>query len=405
MILILGVGLLLLTSFWAVYGLDHSTTRVSRDSVRLATVSLGDLSIDVIGSGRVKPSESHIIVAREEGEVRSLFVQPGTRLEAGDPVAQLENTELIEGLRRAKVELNSTESRVQVGLLDLKEDRSSYVERVSQSQSDYESARALRDAHEKLMSMPTPPLSRLEYDRSIREYQVAKERYEAAQSSLENYAEIEAVKVDQLNAELDNARSEVARLERRLERLNIVMPIAGMVQEVHVESGQHVNAGEPIAVVYAEKSYYLEAEVPALSSRRLSLGLPVIVSLAGEEYKGRVLRIDPRVVGSYSTVDIAFKHPQPEKIQVNMFANIRILVDERQGVLKIPMPNGAREFSSMMLYVVDAHDARYANLRSITFGAASSSAIEVISGLEVNDRVIISDISERANSVKRVRFR
>lgn len=390
---------------WQLYTLDYTTPRVPISDIRIVNPSNMDLSIDIHGSGRIKASRSTVVVAREAGDVLHLAVRPGMEFRAGDVLVQLVNSTLHDELRQAEVELQTRKNMANIANLELKETRGQYLERVSQSRNDYKTAKGVLLANEDLMSLPSPPISRLEHERSRRDYQVAKERYQRAKVNMKNYNDIELARVQQTEIELNDLANKIKRLKERLSDLSIVMPEDGIMQELHVENGQRVNAGDQIAGIYAKGEYYLEVEVSALRANRASVGMPAIVTLFGEEYTGEVIRIDPQVRGSLVLVDISFKHPQPERIQVNMFANARVLVGEREDVLVIPTPQNAREFGTMNLYVVDSADPRYAVYRSATFGAMSASHIEVVSGLAPNDKVILSDISRQAQGAERVRLR
>lgn len=390
---------------WRLSALDYTTPRISAKDIRIVSPAHGNLSIDVLGSGRIKAARSSLIVARESGDIIQLAVRPGTELDAGELIVQLRNTGLQEELRQAESERRTRQNTMTITKLELKESRGQYAERVSQSRNDYETAKGVLQANEELMSLRAPPISRLEYERSQRDYRGASERYESALTNLQNYDDIEQARVRQMELELNNLENNVKRLKQRLSDLSIVMPEKGVVQELHVESGQRVNAGDQIAATYAQGDYYLELEVPALRANRVSVGMPATVALAGEDYEGEVARIDPQVRGSQILVDITFEHPEPERIQVNMFANARILVGERENVLVMPTPQSAREFGTMNLYVLDPADSRYAIYRPVAFGAMSTSLIEVVSGLAPSDQIIISDISRQSRGAEIVRLR
>lgn len=399
------IPILLLGLAWQLSALDYTTPRVSASEARIVRPAYGNLSIDILGSGRIKAVRSNLVVAREPGDIVQVAVRPGTELDAGELIVQLLNTSLQEELRQAEAELHARKNTMVITRLELKESRGQYVERVNQSRNDYETAKGVLQANEELMSLRAPPISRLEYERSQRDYRGARERHESAITNLRNYDDIEQARLRQMELELNSLENNVKRLEQRLSDLSIVMPEAGVVQELHVESGQRVNSGDQIAATYAQGEYYLELEVPALRANRVSLGMPAVVSLAGEEYQGRVARIDPQVRGSQVLVDIMFEYSEPERIQVNMFANARILMGERENVLVMPTPQNAREFGTMNLYVIDPEDSRYALYRPVVFGAMSASLIEVVSGLMPSDHVIISDISRQAGGAERVRLK
>jgi HlyD family secretion protein len=112
--------------------------------------------------------------------------------------------------------------------------------------------------------------------------------------------------------------------------------------------------------------------------------------------EGRVSRIDTSIINGTVTVDVALKGALPPGAKPDLSVDGKIQLEKLDDVVYVDRPVFGQQDQTVTLFKVDA-DGKYANQVKVTFGKASVSTIEVRAGLNVGDRVILSDMSAYDN--------
>jgi HlyD family secretion protein len=114
------------------------------------------------------------------------------------------------------------------------------------------------------------------------------------------------------------------------------------------------------------------------------------VTLEGHAVPGTVTAISPEVRQNQVTGRVKFSGGQPPGLRQNERTAVRIVLDERDQVLKFERGSFIDE-TTRALYVV--HAGRAVRV-PVVLGAASVGEIEVVSGLTAGDQVVISDMRD-----------
>ena len=114
------------------------------------------------------------------------------------------------------------------------------------------------------------------------------------------------------------------------------------------------------------------------------------ITLDGRPQAGLVTAISPEVRQNQVTGRVKFAGAQPPGLRQNQRASVRIVLDERNDVLKFERGSFIDE-ATRALYVVRGDRAVRV---PVELGAASVAEIEVIRGLRPGERVIVSDMRD-----------
>ena len=130
------------------------------------------------------------------------------------------------------------------------------------------------------------------------------------------------------NAEIAEKKADVARLDLLLTKANIVSPIDGVIARRHVEVGQWVKQGDPIADVVQLDPLHVRVNVPESLIARVKVGDPATVTvdaLGGQSFTGKIDQIIPYPDPASRTFPIKILLPNPEhKIWPGFFARATI---------------------------------------------------------------------------------
>jgi len=208
------------------------------------------------------------------------------------------------------------------------------------------------------------------------------------------------VKVDQLKGEYELKRSQ-------MDQLKVRAGFAGTLQALPppltpVEEGQKVLAGAPLGKVAQPTHLKAELKIAETQVKDVTIGQPAVIDtrLAGGGsnglINGTVSRIDPSILNGTVTVDVALKGKLPDGARPDLSVDGTIQLMKLDDVVYVGRPVFGQQDSTVQLFKLEP-DGKYANKVKVAFGRSSVNTIEVKSGLNVGDRVILSDMSAYDN--------
>jgi HlyD family secretion protein len=381
------VALLAVTA--AIYSLEPAALPVEREKVWTDTVERGEMVRQVRGPGTLVPQEVRWVPARTEGRVE-WRAQPGIEVAADTVLLELTNPELQQEVESADLELRSARAEYDNLRAQL---ASSLLEREAQLAAvaaDLEAARLEADANAELAAgglIPDITLKRSLLQTRQLEEQVAIERQRLAKAREAVEAQLAArrAQVAQAEAVWRLRRSQVGSLEVRA-------GIAGVLQEVPVEVGQRVAPGTILARVARPDSLKAELQIPETQAKDVTVGQMAAIDTRNGVVRGRVVRIDPAVRNGYVTVDVAMEGPLPKGARPDLSVDGTIQIERLDDVLHVGRPAYGESGATIQLFKV-VGDGDEAVRVDVALGRASVNTIEVVSGLEEGDVVILSDPS------------
>jgi HlyD family secretion protein len=258
--------------------------------------------------------------------------------------------------------------------------------------ADYNTAKLTADrdaalAKDGLSSALDAKISATKAEQLGQQYQLEQKRLEADKASEEAQLAAQEVKVQQLRAEYNLKKSQ-------LDQLNVKAGVDGMLQQLPtpVEEGQKVTAGTALAKVAQPSKLKAELKIAETQVKDITIGQPAVVDTRNGLIDGRVSRIDPSVLNGTVTVDVALKGPLPPAARPALSVDGTIQQQKLENVVYVGRPVFGQQNSAVQLFKVEP-DGKYANKVKVTFGLASVNTIEVKDGLQVGDKVILSDMS------------
>jgi HlyD family secretion protein len=373
--------------------LKPAAPTVEFGSVWPDTVKRGSMLRQVRGPGTLVPEDIRWIPAVTEGRVERRLALPGTVvepstviLELSDPGVQQEALDAEYQLRAAEADLASVKVRLQNELLQQQS-------AAADIQAQYHRARITAEANEQLskeglQSNVTTQISRVEADELANRNRIEQERLKIRGESAAAQLASEEARVAQHRGLYQLRRSQV-------EALKVRAGIAGVLQIVPVEVGQRVSVGANLARVAAPGRLKAELRIPDTQARDLEFGLKAVIDTRNGEVEGRVARVDPASQNGTVLVDVIFTGPLPKGARPDLSVDGTIELERLDNVLYVGRPAFGQENSMVSLFKLTgpAEKPDAAERVQVKFGRSSVNTIEVVSGLNVGDRVILSDMS------------
>lgn len=385
--------LVLLLAAWLVSAWSGGSQSFDSSRVRIAEVKRGDLVRDITADGRVITANSPTLYAIAGGTV-SLKVVAGDVVEQGQELAVIDSPELRSRLVQEESTLASLQGEADRAMLDAQLTRSDAQKLLDQAQIDHTAAQ--RDVERYQRAYEGGAVSKNEYDRALDGLKKAELGLEAARNDFSLQGQ--GAGIDARNKRLlaDRQQSVVAELRRQVEALTLRAPFDGQVGQVQIAQGTNVAINAPILSVVDLSVFEVEIRVPESFARDLAIGVPAQVTSSGTRYAAKVSAVSPEVVNGEVTARLRFDdEQQPPNLRQNQRLSARIVLDTRENVLMVERGPFLEQDGGRFAWVVTGSSAER---RPIQAGASSLNAVEIVSGLQAGERIVISGTDQFANA-------
>lgn len=368
--------------------------------VPVAVATRRELVVRVVATGRVKPVSRIQIAAKIAGEVASLEVDDGDRVEKGALLARLDDDQAAAAVEQAQAAVAEARAR---------------FERQRQVASEQSSAE-LRQARVNLRSAQRQ-LARIEQlfeaggateqelDDARSEVLVARARVESAEAQARS-DEPSGSDYRAAAASLEQAEARLADAESQLDDTRITAPTAAEVLDVPISAGDTVQPGQLLFELAERGSTLILTRPDEKNLRLLETGQKALASadaFPDERFEAVVDSIAPAVDEQRGTVEVELRVPDPpDYLRTNMTVSVDILVAQKQDALVLPAA-AVRGEDAGEPYVLQVRGNRVRR-RRVELGVPGEGMVEVVSGLSAGDLVVLPQ-AEGVGSGDRVRPR
>ena len=367
---------------------------VDRATVWSDEVKRGPMLRELRGIGTLIPEDIQWIPAQTEAQVDRIVLKPGAIVKSDSIILELSNLTLKRDVLDAEYQLKAAEAdyanlKVQVNseLLNQKAAEAGV-------RSEYEQAKIQHAVDEKLAadgigSTVTAELSK------VKEEQLAV-RVQLEADRTKNTADAAQARLQAQMSHVDQQRALYELRHAELEALHVRAGLNGVLQLVPVEVGQHVLPGTNLARVADPKRLKAEIKVAETQAKDAVIGQKATVDTRNGMVTGHVSRIDPSVQNGTVTMDVAIDGPLPDGARPDLSVDGTIEVENLKDVLYVGRPVHGASQSTISLFKLTP-DGSEATRVNVKLGRSSVNTVEILQGLQVGDRVILSDMSQWDN--------
>ena len=325
--------------------LKKETYDLAVPTVNVARPRQGAPQMEIVLPGNMQAFTDSPVYARTNGYLKKWYVDIGGRVKAGQLLAEIETPEVDQQLQQARSQLNTAKANYNLAQITSKR------------------------------------------------YQELKGTDSVAQQDVDN-----AFGSERANAATVSAAEYQVRYLEQLESFkNIYAPFDGIITVRNTDVGHLINSGAGttaaelfhIAAIHTLRVYI---NVPQQFSPAAKTGLPATLTLQqfpGRQFKGQLVRTANAIDLATRTllVEVDVDNPTGELLP-GAFAEVHLAVPS--GAPTFILPVSALIFRAQGLQVGVVKDGNHAQLANIILGRDFGSEVEVVSGLQADDQVIIN---------------
>lgn len=368
---------------------------ISSKNVTIGTVDRGTIEVTVNASGKVIPLTEEIIVSPINSRILEVYKEAGDSVNKDEPILKLELASIETDYKQkldekemkkskliqSQISLDNTISDLQMQLqvkdmklkqlqTELKNER--YLDSIGASTSDKVRQAALN-------------------------YEVAKLELQQLKEQIVNEKKNASAEVKVQQLDLSIFEKSLAESARLLKDARILSPQKATLTYVNNQIGSQVSAGTQIAIVSDLSHFKVLAEIADSYAEKLSSGAKAIIKIGQLQLEGTVVNITPSVKNGVINFTVMLKDSGNSRLRSGLKTDVYVTHGIQDDVLRIPNSTyyiGAGEYE---LWVVRNGEAEK---KKIKLGESSFEYVEVISGLEKGEQVIISDMNQYKNKQK-----
>ncbi len=202
-----------------------------------------------------------------------------------------------------------------------------------------------------------------------------------------------AAQQNALQARLNKMRKSLQSMQEQVNNLQVKATMDSVVQAVAVEAGQQVILGSNLAKLAQQNELIAELQIPELAIRDVEIGQIVAIDTRNNQISGKVIRIAPAVNNGAVQVDVELSQPLPKDARPDLSIDGEILVAHLPNALFVRRPVFAQSNRRASIFKLNGQSDTASRV-SVSFGRGSVQKIQILAGLSIGEKIIISQNEE-----------
>lgn len=361
---------------------------VDKKSLITSQVDRGTIDVSIIATGKVVPAFEEVIISPISAQILEVYAHSGDTVDVGTPLLRLDlqsaqtdyskaldeqeirrqqmvqlttNTETQLSDRRMQLEVEE----MKIGQLEAQLRNEQYLDSLGSGTKDrvHQAEITLRTAQMQLKQL------KQQYENEVR-VRKADLRMKQLQDGIADKG-------------LDETR-------RTLDGANIRSPRKATLTYISNEIGSIVGSGSKVAVISDLTHFKVDCSIADTYSDRVMAGGRVLVKIGKERLFGTINTVTPLSQDGVITFTVLMDNPSHPKLRSGLKAEVFVITNIKEDVLRIRNGSYYTGAGNYTLFIYK--DEHTLVPRTIQLGDCNYDYVEVISGLEEGDSVVVNDM-------------
>ena len=361
----------------------------------LSTVDVGSIDISIGASGKVVPAFEEIINSPINSRILEVYKKGGDSVDVGTPILRLD-------LLSAETDYENQLNEVRMNELKLEQLRIQNKSKLSEMEMQLKVSRMelnrkaveLRNEQylDSLGAGTADKVRQVELD-----YNVSKLKLEEDEQKFIHEAAVAEADFKVKELELSIARKTLVEARQTLEDAQIRAPRKAILTFVNNEIGAQVAQGEKVAVVSDLSHFKIEGEIADTYGDRIAAGSRAVVKVGNEKLPGIVSDLTPLSKNGVISFSVRLDEDNHRRLRSGLKTDVYILTAVKDSVLRIQ--NGSY-YVGPGKYELFVRQGNELVRREVQLGESNYEQVEVLSGLQLGEAVVISDMGDYKNKRK-----
>ena len=382
------VGMAVLISFMQ--------SSVKRRDINLSTVDKGTIEVSVSASGKVVPAFEEIINSPINSRIIEAYRKGGDSVDVGTPILKLDlqSTEtaynkLLDEEQMKRYQLEQLKVNNETHLSNLAMNVKVSAMELSRKEVELRNERYL----DSIGSGTTDKVRQAELA-----YNKGKLELEQLRQQYENEKKVKAADLKVKELEFNIFSKGLAEMKRTLDDAQIRSPRKAILTFVENQVGAQVSQGQQIAIISDLSHFKVEGEIADTYGDRVSAGGKAIVKVGSEKLEGTISSVTPLSKNGVISFTVQLADDSHKRLRSGLKTDVYVMNAVKEDVLRIANASYYVGRGDYELFVLDSENEIVK--RKVQLGDSNFEYVEVISGLQPGDQVVVSDMSSFKNKNK-----
>ena len=363
-------------------------TSLNRKDLTISTVDQGVIEVSVSASGKVIPAFEEIINSPINTRIVEIYKKGGDSVDVETPILKLD-------LQSAETEYKKKLDEQQMKQLELEKLRVTGHSKLSEMEMNLKVSRMELDRKavelrnerylDSLGAGTTDKVRQVELDYNVSQLKLKEDE----QKYINEQALAEAdLKVKEL--ELNIFRKSLAETKRTLDDAQVRSPRKAILTYVNNEIGAQVSEGTKIAIVSDLSHFKIEGEIADTYGDRIAAGSKAVVKIGSDKLEGTVSDVTPLSKNGVISFTVQLEEDNHRRLRSGLKTDVYVMNAVKDDVMRIANASyyvGKGEYD---VFVVNGDQLLK---RKVQLGDSNYEYVEVISGLQPGDQVVVSDMA------------
>ena len=354
----------------------------------ISAVDRGPVIETVPAQGVVEPQNEVLLLSPASSIVQKIVNDVGSKVHAGDVIMRLDTKSIMGEIEDMQDQLEVKQNNLDKTLLNSRNIRVDLDYNVEVKKLAIASLKSQLADEEQLLDVGG--ISPAKIDKT-------KQELTLAEKDLETLKQKNAIRLEQLNAEEKGLRLQITiqmkELEERKSLLNkmiIKAPSDGIILEINGKEGEKVDRDRLLVRMSDLSTFKIRASIEDKMDSYVKTGEKVFVIIDSVHLKGKIGTISPVVRDRKIEFDVFLDQNSYSKLRPNLNVDLQVVSAQRDSVLRVKKGPAFTNEQNQDIYEVENNMAVMKNIKT---GLRGNQYIELLSGAEVGDQLITSDIT------------
>ena len=371
-------------------------TGVKTKDLVFSTVDKGTIEVSVSASGKVVPAFEEIINSPINTRIVEIYKKGGDSVDIGTPILKLDlqsvetdYKKLLDEEQMRSYKLNQLRVNNQTKLNDL-----AMKIKVSAMQLNRKKVELRNEQYlDSLGSGTTDKVRQAELS-----YNVAQLEYEQLEQQYDNEKEVLAAEYKVQELDFSIFRKGLAEMKRTLDDAQIRSSRKAILTYINNQIGAQVSQGSQLAVISDLSHFKVEGEIADTYGDRVAAGGKAIVKIGSEKLEGTVSSVTPLSKNGVISFTVQLNEDNNRRLRSGLKTDVYVMNAVKEDVMRIANASYYVGRGEYELFVRNS-DKEIVK-RKVQLGDSNFEFVEVASGLQPGDQVVVSDMSNYKNKNK-----
>lgn len=388
--LIIGLPLFLLAGYFVFSSVTKKRSLdVKKNEITIKTVENNYFEDFIVFQAKVEPLNSMLLNVVEGGSIQEIFVENGSFVEKGQPLARLYNPNTELGYMTQETAMIEQINNLNKAKLDLRTQELNLTKDLVAIEHDFLDAKSLYDLNQKLFKEEI--LSKNEWEKTQENFRFQKERKNIIQQTVQKEKQANAIQVSQINQSQNIMQKSLEILRSNKKNFLVTAPVAGRLSSFEPILGKNYLAGESIGKIDVMKGYKLMADVDEFYLEKISVGQKGEIEYKNQIVKVEVTKVIPEIKTGKFQVELNFVEAKDLDLRQGLSFGVRLLLSEKTKTTVLSKGSFNQDTAGEWIFVVEGNQAVR---RKIKFGRENPYYHEVLEGLKPGEKVITSSYKD-----------